>query len=137
MSGDILVGIDGSENSARALQWAIEEAKIRGSRVRAVLTWSYMGQADSALGVGTTQPDAEEALADLVSATAGDDLSIIDQVTVNDLPVDGLLEQAKTASLVVVGSRGRGGLKGLLLGSTSRTIVERSPVPVVVVPLRD
>jgi len=137
MSGDILVGIDGSENSARALEWAIEEAKIRGSRVRAVLTWSYMGQADSALGVGTTQPDAEDALNDLVSATAGEDRSIIDQVTVNDLPVDGLLEQAKTASLVVVGSRGRGGLKGLLLGSTSRTIVERSPVPVVVVPLRD
>ncbi len=133
MSSDIVVGIDGSENSGDALEWAIAEAKLRGVRVRAVLTWSYMGQAESVLGVGTTEPDAQAALAAIVEATAGDDIAIVDQVTVNDLPVDGLLDQAKTAALLVVGSRGRGGLKGLLLGSTSRTVVERSPVPVVVV----
>ncbi|MCB1039482.1 MAG: universal stress protein, partial [Acidimicrobiales bacterium] len=107
MSSDIVVGIDGSENSGDALEWAIAEAKLRGVRVRAVLTWSYMGQAESVLGVGTTEPDAQAALAAIVEATAGDDIAIVDQVTVNDLPVDGLLDQAKTAALLVVGSRGR------------------------------
>ena len=135
MGSDIVVGIDGSENSTRALTWAIEEAKLRGARVRAVLTWSYMGQSDGILGVGTTEPDAQLALQAIIDACAGDDAGIVDAVTVNDLPVDGLLEEARTASMVVVGSRGRGGIKGLLLGSTSRAVVERSPVPVVVIPL--
>ena len=135
MGSDIVVGIDGSENSTRALTWAIEEAKLRGARVRAVLTWSYMGQSDGVLGVGTTEPDARQALQAIIDSCAGDDAGIVDAVTVNDLPVDGLLEEARTASMVVVGSRGRGGIKGLLLGSTSRAVVERSPVPVVVIPL--
>ncbi|MEZ5137690.1 MAG: universal stress protein [Acidimicrobiales bacterium] len=117
------------------LTWAIEEAKLRGARVRAVLTWSYMGQSDGVLGVGTTEPDARQALQAIIDSCAGDDAGIVGAVTVNDLPVDGLLEEARTASMVVVGSRGRGGIKGLLLGSTSRAVVERSPVPVVVIPL--
>lgn len=134
---DIVVGVDGSENSAKALRWAIAEAKLRDERVRAVLTWSYMGQADAVLGVGTTEEDARRALDAVVSATAGDDAGLVDAVTVNDLPVDGLLDQARTATMLVVGSRGRGGLKGLLLGSTSRTVIERATVPVVVIPLHD
>ncbi len=137
MDSDIVVGIDGSENSTKALTWAIEEAKLRGTRVRAVLTWSYMGQADGVLGVGTTEDDARLALEAIITSCAGADAGLVDPVTVNDLPVDGLLEQAKTAAMVVVGSRGRGGLKGLLLGSTSRTVVERAKVPVVVIPLHD
>ena len=49
----------------------------------------------------------------------------------------GLLDQAATAALLIVGSRGVGGVKGLLLGSTSRSLVERANVPVVVVPHRE
>ena len=60
--------------------------------------------------------------------------SVVDVTPVNDLPVAGLLGQAEDAALVVVGSRGRGGVRGLVLGSVSRTVVERSPVPVVVLP---
>ncbi|MEZ5204862.1 MAG: universal stress protein [Acidimicrobiales bacterium] len=56
MSSDIVVGIDGSENSGDALEWAIAEAKLRGVRVRAVLTWSYMGQAESVLGWAPPSP---------------------------------------------------------------------------------
>lgn len=134
---DIVVGVDGSENSAKALRWAIAEAKLRGVRVRAVLTWSYMGQSDAVLGVGTTNDDAQRALRAVIASAADGDDDLVDAVTVNDLPVDGLLEQARTAELLVVGSRGRGGLKGLLLGSTSRTVVERATVPVVVIPLHD
>ena len=134
MSTDIVVGIDGSAHSEVALRWALDEAELRDVRVRAVLTWSYMGEGESVLGVGTTEEDARAALDAVIADVAGDRAGRVDAVTVNDLAAHGLLEQAADAALVVVGSRGRNGLKGFLLGSVSRTVVERSPVPVVVVP---
>mgnify|MGYP003685492969 CR=1 FL=1 len=91
MSTDIVVGIDGSANATKALQWALDEAEVRGVRVRAVLTWSYMGEGDSILGVGTTEDDAREALDAAIKAGAGDRASLVDPVPVNDLAVDGLL----------------------------------------------
>lgn len=135
MGTDIVVGIDGSEDSKQALAWAVEEAKVRGARVRAVMCWSYLGLTGSDLGVGTTEDDARAAIEAVVAEVVDDaDRAIIDVVPVNDLPVAGMLDQAVDAALVVVGSRGRGGVKGLVLGSVSRTIVERAPVPVVVLP---
>jgi nucleotide-binding universal stress UspA family protein len=134
MSTDIVVGIDGSEHSQKALLWAIDEAELRGAKVRAVLTWTYLGQSGSKLGPLTTEADAQKLLGDLIDQVAGDRQHLVDAVTVNDLPAAGLLDQAATdANLLVVGSRGIGGVKGMLLGSVSRTVVERSPVPVVVV----
>lgn len=135
MSTDIVVGIDGSRNAGVALAWALDEAEVRDVRVRAVLVWSYMGEGNSILGVGTTEEIAAQALADAVAGIAGDRAARVDQVTVNDLAVPGLLGQCHDAALLVVGHRGLGKLKGLLLGSTSRTVIERSPIPVVVVPL--
>jgi nucleotide-binding universal stress UspA family protein len=131
---DIVVGIDGSEDSKRALRWAVDEAELRGVRVRAVLCWSYLGISGSELGIGTTEEEARASLeADVVEAV-GDRAAIVDAVPVNDLPVSGILSSSEGAALLVVGSRGRGGVKGLVLGSVSRTIVERSTIPVVVVP---
>lgn len=134
MNTDIVVGIDGSEHSLRALRWALDEAEVRGARVRAVLCWSYLGLPNSELGVGTTEESAMAALEAAVTPVAGDRLHLVDLTPVNDLPVAGILDQAATAALMVVGSRGRGGVRGLMLGSVSRTVVERSPIPVVVVP---
>lgn len=135
MGTDIVVGIDGSEDSKRALAWAAEEATLRGARVRAVLCWSYLGLSGSDLGVGTTEDDARAAIEAAVAEALDESArSVVDVTPVNDLPVAGLLGQAEDAALVVVGSRGRGGVRGLVLGSVSRTVVERSPVPVVVLP---
>jgi len=134
-STDIVVGIDGSEHSAAALRWAVEEAALRGCRVRAVLAWSFLGQGHTNLGVGTTEEDALAELQRCIDAGVGDQASLVDPVAVNDLPVPALLGQAADAALLVVGSRGLGGVKGILMGSTSRTVVERSPVPVVIVHL--
>lgn len=134
MGTDIVVGIDGSEHSKRALKWALDEAEVHGSRVRAVLCWSYLGLADSPMGVGTTEETARAELEAAVAPVAGDRIDLVDLTPVNDLPVAGLLGQAAEGAMIVVGSRGRGGVRGLMLGSVSRTVVERSPVPVVVVP---
>ena len=134
MDTDIVVGIDGSEHADLALAWALDEAEVRGARVRAVLTWSFFGQGDAGLGMGTHESDAAAALDAVVQRVAGDRAALVDQVLVNDLPVAGLLDQASTGAMIVVGSRGVGGVKGLLLGSTSRSLVERANVPVVVVP---
>lgn len=133
-STDIVVGIDGSPHANRALLWALDEAQLRGARVRAVLAWSFTGEGQSVLGIGTTEADASGALADAVSAVARDRAHLVDQVVVNDLAVDALLDASKGAAMVAVGTRGRGGIAGMLLGSTSRKLVERATVPVVVIP---
>lgn len=137
MTTDIVVGIDGSENSELAFAWALDEAALRGVRLRAVLTWTYLGSSPALRGPLTTEDEAQGFLAGFVDRMAGDRAKLVDAVTVNDLPAPGLLDQAADAALVVVGSRGLGGVKGMVLGSVSRTIVERTPVPVVVVPHRD
>lgn len=134
VSTDIVVGVDGSTHAELALVWALDEAEVRGARVRAVMTWSFFGQGKSGLGMGTHEKDAAAALDAVVQRVAGSRAGLVDQVLVNDLAVDGLLDQANTAALLVVGSRGVGGVKGLLLGSTSRSLVERANVPVVIVP---
>ena len=134
VSTDIVVGVDGSPNSEQALRWALDEAELRGARVRAVMTWSFLGQDDGGLGMGTTHEVAQAAVDEIVARVAGDRAGLVDAVPVNDLPVAGLLAQTPDAALLVVGSRGIGGVKGLLLGSTSREVVEHSTCPVVVVP---
>jgi len=134
VDADILVGIDGSTHAQAALVWAAEEAHLRGVRVRAVLCWSYLGIAGSDQKVRTTEADALATLEAAAALLPENHRQLVDLVPVNDLPVRGILDLAATSALVVVGSRGRGGVKGLVLGSVSRTIVERSPVPVVVIP---
>jgi len=134
VNSDIVVGIDGSQHSVAALAWAVDEAHLRGARVRVVLCWSYLGIGGSDQPVGTTEEDAKATLDAAAAVVPQDRRDLLDLVPVNDLPIPGLLGQAASAALVVVGSRGRGGVKGLVLGSVSRTIVERSPVPVVVIP---
>lgn len=133
VSADILVGIDGSTHAQTALVWAAEEAQLRGVRVRAVLCW-YLSIAGSNLKVKTTEADALALLEGAAAHLPEELRQLVDLVPVNDLPVPGILDLAATSALVVVGSRGIGGVKGLVLGSVSRTIVERSPVPVVVIP---
>ena len=134
MTTDLLVGIDGSDNSKTALEWALDEAETRGARVRAVLMWSFLGLQGTSMKVGTTEDDARQLLSEAVEPVAGDRIGLVEQLVINDLPVSGLLDQAEDCALLVVGAHGRGGVKGLVLGSVSRTVVERSPIPVVVVP---
>jgi nucleotide-binding universal stress UspA family protein len=138
----IVVGVDGSESSRRALRFALDEARLRDSAVRVVGVWhvpvaAYGGAMvapDPAL-VRELEPQMarvlERALEEAGDAAAGLE---VETVVREGAPVGMLLEQAQDADLLVVGSRGLGGFRGLLLGSVSQQCAHHSPCPVVIVP---
>jgi nucleotide-binding universal stress UspA family protein len=104
MHDHLVVGIDGSRHAEDALLWALDEAELRGIRVKAVLAWSFTGEGQSVLGMGTTEDDAREALAHAVDAVADERTHLVDQVVVNELAVDALLAESADAAMLVVGT---------------------------------
>ncbi|MDX3189736.1 universal stress protein [Streptomyces sp. MN03-5084-2B] len=139
-AGPVAVGIDGSPNSEQAIGVAFEEASLRGVPLVAVHAWNDVVYEDTR---GTarilTQPESLEEGEDrlLTERLAGwpekyPDVEIR-RVLVRDRPRHALLEASEEAQLVVVGSRGRGGFTGMLLGSTSQALVHHAQCPVLVV----
>jgi nucleotide-binding universal stress UspA family protein len=145
MTGRIVVGVDGSDEAAAALRWAVEEAKLRDAGVEAVHAWAYIPMtttADSGLvpmawTESTEMLDATHAAAarvaeDQVESVLGKDHGVTVSLVQGDAS-DALLEAAQGADLLVVGNRGRGALKEALLGSTSGRVADHAPCPVVIV----
>jgi len=136
----MLIGVDGSEDSRVALRWAIHVANELGLRLKVIQAWQY--PSDAILSIGRIElppPDqAEEHLGSqlrqLVDHEVGADPERID-IEVARGPAAGVLLRAIDADtrMAVVGSRGLGGFKGLLLGSVSRQIIEHAACPVTVV----
>jgi nucleotide-binding universal stress UspA family protein len=137
----IVVGVDGSDNSRQALEWALEEARAHGGRLEAVHATvdpqSVMPYTVEEVGgridAQRTRAAAERMIADLL-----DEVGVPDGVTVDPVVADGpaanaLVERSKNASLLVVGTRGHGGLSEVLLGSVSHQCVHHAHCPVVVV----
>lgn len=135
----IVVGVDGSENARRALSWAVEEAQLRQAGVEAVHAWElpmYVGFGGPvAIDPAPYEEGARALLDEEIAAVPVTGLPApITEVVVRGSPAWALLEIAKTADLVVVGSRGRGGFAGLLLGSVSQQVAQHAECPVVIVP---
>jgi nucleotide-binding universal stress UspA family protein len=144
----IIVGIDESEHSKNALRWAIEEGRIHRSPVVAVHAWqppvvppvsglepgaAVFPMADWTALVTEAKKAATEFVEGVVREVAGDDPGTeVRAVAVEDSPASALVEAAKGADLVVVGSRGLGGFKGLVLGSVSHQVAQHAPCPVVI-----
>jgi len=138
----IVVGVDGSESSRRALRFALGEARLRDATVRIVGVWhvpvtAYGGAMvppDPGL-VNDLEPQTRRVL-EHVLEDAGDDAAGLEVETVvrEGAPVGVLLEEAQNADLLVVGSRGLGGFRGLLLGSVGQQCAHHAPCPVVIVP---
>ena len=137
----IVVGVDGSAGSEAAFEWALRQAEITGSDLTAVLAYSYElwwidgGTDYESKVIEHNALKARHTLDELLAKWTPDSAS----VTVHPIVVEGhtttaLLEIAREADLLVVGSRGRGELAGLLLGSVSQRCAERASCPVVVVP---
>jgi nucleotide-binding universal stress UspA family protein len=140
----VVVGVDGSDASARALRWAHGHAHAVGSRLVAVLTWQLTtlpAPSSSTPGVVPPLPDwharAESLLASVCDAALGADGQDVERIVLHQPAAAGLLRAVKSDDLLVLGDRGRGGFSRLLLGSVSRQCAEHAPCPVVVVPPRD
>lgn len=137
----VVVGVDGSPASARALQWAIGEARRRGAELEVVHAWHLMTGAPHPLSVATSRPsgvDQERAarclLAHAVAAADCSELSRPVHCTlVQGPPGPTIVERAAGAELIVVGSRGRGGFRDLLLGSVSQHVAQHAPCPTIVI----
>ncbi|HVV29455.1 MAG TPA: universal stress protein [Mycobacteriales bacterium] len=138
--GPILVGVDGSPVSDAAVEFAFEEASFRQTALVAVHTWLDVSVGDtwaalpSDIDWDSVAGDESRLLAERLAGWREKypDVELHPRV-LRDRPVRGLLSEAEGAQLIVVGSRGRGGLAGMGLGSTSQTLLHHSECPVAVV----
>lgn len=132
--GLVVVGVDGSPSSREALRWATRYAELTGAELLAVIAWhlpeiyAYTGR--------DYEEDARRQLETLLMEVLGPE----PVVRVTPRVVEGraagvLIEESKHAAVLVIGTRGRGGFEGMLLGSVSRHCVEHAACAVVVVPL--
>jgi nucleotide-binding universal stress UspA family protein len=140
MSG-IIVGIDGSGHSQRALEWALKEAALRRVPVTVLTVHqavrdnlgfiaSYPGDVDlTAKAEAAAQAETEKVLADLGSSRP-------ESVTVsgvNGIPARELIKAGEGADMIVVGSRGMGGFAHLMMGSVAGQVAQHASCPVVIV----
>jgi len=141
LSGRIVVGVDGSSPSRAALRWALRQAEFTGSSVEAVIAWHYPAMAGgygwapvSAMDATDFQEVAAKEIAKVVSEEAdpASDVRITTSV-VEGMPAQVLLDVAKGADLLVVGSRGHGGFASALLGSVSQHCVHHAQCPVLII----
>jgi nucleotide-binding universal stress UspA family protein len=135
----IVVGVDGSEASLAALRWALDEARRRSADVDVVHAWSFPTLAMMPTPMSPPTFATTDIAAEAKAIVAGACESVdTDGVVVRPVIREGpaaasLLDEARGADLLVVGSRGRGGFAGLVLGSVSRQCAEHSPCPIVIV----
>jgi nucleotide-binding universal stress UspA family protein len=135
----IVVGVDGSDSSLGALRWAVDVARLTGGEVDAVHAWSHHALTYAPGMLTPPMLASDDLVADATTPLdrACDSLNERD-VVVNRIVEQGpaarrLLESAEGADLLVVGSRGRGGFTGLLLGSVSQQRALHAPCPVVII----
>lgn len=135
----VVLGVDGSPASELATEIAFDEASRRGAELIAVHAWSDMGPIDFAsvnwapIEWRNIKDQEEEVLAERLAGFAEryPDVRVI-RIVVCDQPAARLLEQAQLAQLVVVGSHGRGGFAGMLLGSVGTAVLSGARVPVII-----
>lgn len=136
----IVVGVDGSAAARGALGWALEEACLRHASVDVVHAWrmpypdEYPVRTFALPAVVNVEHEARRLLDAAVESAAGTGATRVEPILVCDNPARALCDTAKGADMVVVGSRGRGGFAGLLLGSVSQKVLHHASCPVVVIP---
>lgn len=138
----IVVGVDGSGHADAALAWAIEEARLRQATLRVVHAWQYLPMVAEPMAALPSTPYQE--LADSAKLVVSEAIERVTGAAEPGVPLDvrivegaagaALLDNAADATLIVVGSRGRGGFTGLLLGSVGQQITHHAHCPVVVLP---
>lgn len=137
--GQIVVGVDGSPGSVTALRWAIDEARLRDDALAVVGTWTdplALGGPGLPVGVGANiRKGTKRSLEEAVAGAAGTEALDVDvrPAVICGRAAEALCQVSEDADLLVLGSRGLGGVKGMLLGSVSQQCVHHARCPVVIV----
>ncbi|MGV9975711.1 universal stress protein [Nocardia beijingensis] len=128
--GPVVVGVDGSPCSVRAVEIAFDEAAHRGTELVAVHAWSEFFRYDSR---AVMQQEGEGLLAESLAGYSERYPEVpVRRIVTEDRPARRLLEVGANAQLIVVGSHGRGGFAGMTLGSVSQAVLHGATVPVII-----
>jgi len=131
----VVVGVDGSPNSDRAVRWAADEAERRRAILRIVHLWQYPPTG----GYSWSPVEGYESVAaEMVRLAAELARSVAPGLTIETETrfgsvADGLRDASNVAQLLVVGARGRGGFSDLLVGAVGQQCAHHAPCPVVIV----
>ncbi|UKA67146.1 universal stress protein [Arthrobacter sp. FW306-05-C] len=131
----IIVGVDGSDQSKAAMDWAIEEGRLRIGEVQALTAWSFPYVSDA---MGTAwdyeifEKDAQAILEAELERVKDRGVSVTGKI-VEGNPASALIDASRDADLVALGSRGHGGFTGMLLGSVSHQTIHHAHCPVLVI----
>lgn len=137
--GRIVVGVDGSGSSIKALKWAVRQGELTGDTVEAVNSWEYPANSWASMMPGMPEDFDPQALATvalteaLEEALGAEGAAAVSKVVVIGNPAQNLIDRARGANLLVVGARGYSGFKATLLGSVSLHVTQNAPCPVTVV----
>ena len=136
VAGSIVVGVDGSDPSRSAVSWALDEAQRRAAKLIAVHAWSYYPSLLMTPDLsGALGRDAERFVEQEVEKLRDEAPVVqIEARAIEGPAASVLVEVAKDADLLVLGTRGHGGFTGLLLGSVSQQVSNHAPCPLVLVP---
>ncbi len=138
MSLPLVVGTDGSDAALRAVDWAADEAALRGAPLRIVYASLLAHYEEAVPSVRTARPSGSVFTQHIVASASErcerrhPDVAVSAEILAED-PAEGLLGEGRDALAIVVGSRGRGELAALLLGSVSLSVAARAQCPVIVV----
>lgn len=137
----IVVGIDGSEGAARALRFAAQEASLRGTDLRIVAVWNVPAAfyASEAMAPAIPVDHFERSMRSAVERQVDECLAAYPDlerqlIVTEGTPSQVLVEKSERADMLVVGSRGLGGFRGLMLGSVGQQCAHHANCPVVIVP---
>ncbi|MGW3340332.1 universal stress protein [Streptomyces sp. NPDC001009] len=132
----VIAAVDGSEDSLRALDWALQTARRRVAPLRVMHVRQYAAWGEADIIVADPPDESGDPVLDEVRARLAErtDLPTVEYVAVEGVPGAVLPELGADAQLLVLGSRGRGGFASLLLGSNSLAAARDASCPVVVVP---
>jgi nucleotide-binding universal stress UspA family protein len=128
---DVVVGVDGSEQSRLALQWAADLCRVTGAKLAVVEAWSGGDPASANETGARVKRELADAARELLGSKAAD--LDIEFEELRGSAAGAILERVTPEDSLVLGSRGRGGFAGLLLGSVSRECIEHASCPVMVI----
>lgn len=135
--GSIVVGVDGSPGAGGALAWAVDEARLRGAPLWILHAFPAMRSLTGSTAheyYPQVEKEAEDELERILAAAPDvSDIAAVTRAVRAGNPAEILIEESRSAALVVVGSRGLGGFAGLVLGSVSAQVSQHAHCPVVVV----